>query len=120
MEISDLEAKTKALLFRLVRVCRPAAGCAHRKSPIFRGEKITPPLETVVILDEAPKRHIVGHISFFVRLIPPLHPSASDPFFQGQLPRGGIFFYGRLKFDFQPQIPARASRRLEAAVGARG
>ncbi len=97
--------------------CGPAAGCACRNSPIFR-EKNTPPTETVVILVEAPKRHTVGQIPAFVRLSPPLRPSV----FPGLsvAAAAGKHPDERLKFKFPPQVPARASRRLEAAVSARG
>lgn len=53
---------------------RSAAGSACRKSLIFWG-KISPRLETAIILVEAPKRHIVAHISSVVRSNPPLTPA---------------------------------------------
>lgn len=53
---------------------RSAAGSACRKSLIFWG-KISPRLVTAIILVEAPKRHIVAHISSVVRSNPPLTPA---------------------------------------------
>lgn len=52
---------------------------ADTKTRLFLEKRNQPPLETVLILGQAPKRHIVGQISSFVRLIPALQASASDP-----------------------------------------
>lgn len=64
----------------------------HTESRLFLEEKKKSPqqLETVILV-KAPERHIFGQMSSFVRLIPPLHPSTSDPFFQCQLLLLGIF-----------------------------